>query len=152
MPLLAAKRAGDLGTGQKTGPLRIPCGRPAIIAVALQRDRPFDNEAFFAALDSERASRSMNWRAVAKATGVSSSTLTRIGQGRRPDIDSFAALASWANVDPEAFFRGSSTGASPEPLTEISVLLRADPNLSSEAAAALDELVKATYERLRKPG
>jgi len=27
--------------------------------------------------------------------------------------------------------------------------LRRDPNLSTQAAAALDELVKATYERLR---
>jgi hypothetical protein len=28
--------------------------------------------------------------------------------------------------------------------------LRADPHLSDEAATALDELIKATYERLRR--
>ena len=31
----------------------------------------------------------------------------------------------------------------------ISTYLRADKNLNPEAAAALDEVVKATYERLR---
>ena len=32
----------------------------------------------------------------------------------------------------------------------ISTYLRSDPNLTPEAPIALEELVKATYERLRK--
>jgi hypothetical protein len=32
----------------------------------------------------------------------------------------------------------------------ISTYLRSDRNLTPEAATALDELIKATYERLRK--
>jgi len=35
------------------------------------------------------------------------------------------------------------------PLTQISSILREDPNLNEDAAAALDELIKATYARLR---
>jgi transcriptional regulator with XRE-family HTH domain len=116
----------------------------------MERDRAFDNQAFFAALDSERISRGMHWKAVASEAGVSASTLTRIGQGRRPDLDSFAALTSWAGLDPDAFFRraGEEQGS---PLSEISLLLRRDPNLSPDAATAIDELVKATYERLQQP-
>ncbi len=39
-----------------------------------------------------------------------------------------------------------------EPLAKISTYLRSDKNLSREAANAIDELVKATYERLRTTG
>lgn len=114
------------------------------------RDRAFDSEAFFAALDAERESRSMHWKAVASEAGVSASTLTRIGQGRRPDVDSFAALIAWAGLDPEKFFRNDDDSRGPSTLSGISVLLRHDPNLSDDAAAAIEELVKATYKRLRK--
>lgn len=117
----------------------------------MERDRSFDNEAFFAALDGERISRQMHWKAVAAQAGVSASTLTRIAQGRRPDVDSFAALTSWAGLDPEDFFRRpGEEREQPSPLSEISLLLRRDSNLSPDAATALDQLVKATYERLQQ--
>lgn len=114
------------------------------------RDRVFDNEAFFAALDAERVSRGMHWKAVAGEARVSASTLTRIGQGRRPDVDSFAALTSWAGLDPERFFRPAGVPSQPSALSGISVLLRSDPHLSTDAATAIEELVKATYLRLRR--
>lgn len=117
----------------------------------MTRDRSFDNDGFFAALDAVRQSRGVHWKTVAREAGVSASTLTRMGQGRRPDVDSFAALASWADLDPDDFFRRSDRQQphSTQPLAEISVLLRRDPNLSAEAATAMDALVKSTYERLR---
>jgi transcriptional regulator with XRE-family HTH domain len=117
------------------------------------RDRSFDSDGFFAALDAARVSRGLHWKNVAAEAGVSASTLTRMGQGRRPDVDSFAALSSWAGLDPDAFFRRVDEEQDrAQPLAEISVLLRRDPHLSDEAAKALDQLVKATYERLRDPG
>ena len=39
-----------------------------------------------------------------------------------------------------------------EPLAMISTYLKSDRNLTPEAAEALDQLVKATYERMRKDG
>jgi transcriptional regulator with XRE-family HTH domain len=114
------------------------------------RERAFDNEAFFAALDAERIGRAMHWKAVAAEAGVSASTLTRIGQGRRPDVDSFAALVSWARLDPEEFFRSEREPSQVSALGGISLLLRRDPNLSEDAATAIDELVKATYRRLKR--
>lgn len=111
------------------------------------RPRPFDNDAFFAALDATRQARDLTWRQIAREAKVSPSTLTRVGQGKRPDVDSFAALAAWAGLDPEDFIPKGSRPA--EPLTEISLLLRRDPHLSPAAAIALDEMLKATYRRLR---
>ncbi len=114
----------------------------------------FDAEGFFAALDSARQGRTLSWKQVANEAHVSASTLTRMGQGRRPDVDSLAALARWSGLDPADFIRGGKPAAQrrPEPLAMISTYLRGDPNLSEEAAAALEEVIKATYERLRKRG
>jgi transcriptional regulator with XRE-family HTH domain len=117
-------------------------------SMASPRERAFDNEAFFAALNGAREARKLTWKQLAQQAGVSASTLTRMGQGKRPDVDSFAALAAWAGVNPEKFVGAKKSDA--EPLAEISVLLRRDPHLNAEAAAALDELLKATYRRLRQ--
>ena len=39
----------------------------------------------------------------------------------------------------------------PEPMAQISSLLRTDPNLDAESAGAVEAIVRAAYERLRKP-
>ena len=110
----------------------------------------FDSGAFYEALDATRQARNLRWKQVAAATGVSASTLTRMAQGRRPDIDGLAALASWAGIKTDDFIRSAARQGDAEPLAMISTYLRADRNLSPEAAAALDEVVKVTYERLRR--
>ncbi len=113
----------------------------------------FDHDAFYSALDAQRQALRYTWRRVATEAGVSASTLTRMAQGKRPDVDSLAALATWANLDVDAYIRVADrreTDAGPEPLTLISTYLRSDRHLSEEAARAMDELIKATYARLRK--
>ena len=110
----------------------------------------FDAEAFYAALDATRQSRKLTWKQVAKESGVSASTLTRMSQGRRPDLDGLAALCSWAGLDASDFVLMDGDKEHPEPLAMISTYLRGDPHLTPEAVAALDELIKATYARLRK--
>jgi transcriptional regulator with XRE-family HTH domain len=111
----------------------------------------FDADAFYAALDSARQAKKMNWKQVAGASGVSASTLTRMAQGKRPDVDGLAALVAWSGLDPEDFVRSDEAKLpDPEPLAMISTYLRSDRNLTPEAATALDEVIKATYERLRK--
>ena len=119
--------------------------------MAARTDRKvwFDVEAFHAALDGVRRAKEMNWKEVASATGVSASTLTRMAQGKRPDVDGLAALAAWSGLDADQFVRSEGDRPEPEPLAMISTYLRMDRNLTPEAAQAIDELVKATYERLR---
>ena len=111
----------------------------------------FDGDAFYAALDGERQARQCTWKRVADESGVSASTLTRISQGKRPDVDSLAALSAWSGLDVDRFVRGGPSKKEPEPLAVISSCLRSDPRLNEEAAAALDQMVKAAYRSMRSP-
>ncbi len=111
--------------------------------------RSFDAEAFYEALDGARQVRKLTWKQVADQAKVSASTLTRMGQGRRPDVDSLASLTSWAGISADDFVKGKRK-RKPETLAMISTYLRGDPNLSPEAARMLETIVKTTYEQLRK--
>ena len=117
----------------------------------MEKKARFDGNAFYAALDGERQARQYTWRLVAKESGVSASTLTRIAQGKRPDVDSLAALSAWSGLDVDRFVKGSSFKKEPEPLAVISSCLRSDPRLNEEAAAALDQMVKAAYRSMIGP-
>lgn len=110
----------------------------------------FDLEGFYAALDAARRAKDLNWKQVASASGVSASTLTRMSQGKRPDVDGLAALAAWSGLDTDDFVRTEiGERPEPEPLAMISTYLRGDKNLSPEAAAALEAVIKVTYDQLR---
>ncbi len=110
----------------------------------------FDAPAFFAALDAERAARGKNWKQVSEQAGVSQSTLTRLAQGKRPDVDSLAALVDWAGLKADDYVMRVHQAESANPLAMISTYLKSDRNLTPAAAAALEKVVKATYEALRQ--
>jgi transcriptional regulator with XRE-family HTH domain len=111
----------------------------------------FDTEGFYAALDAVRQGRHLNWKQVAAGSGVSASTLTRMAQGKRPDVDGLAALCAWSGLVADDFVRSlDDERPAAEPLAMISTYLRGDRNLTPEAAAALEELIKIAYERLRQ--
>jgi transcriptional regulator with XRE-family HTH domain len=111
----------------------------------------FDADGFYRALDAVRITRKLNWKQVAEGSGVSASSLTRMAQGKRPDVDGLAALTAWSGLDANRYVLSGHKPADPGSLAQISTYLRSDKNLSPEAATAIDELVKATYERLRNP-
>lgn len=111
----------------------------------------FDVEAFYASLDSQRQSKRITWKQVAEQSGVSASTLTRIAQGRRPDVDSLAALLAWSGLKADSFIRcEEDITIESDPLAQITAYLRADPQLTPEAASAMEAVIKAAYEKLRK--
>ena len=111
----------------------------------------FDVSALHAALDSERRSRRLAWKEVAEESGISASTLTRLSQGRQPDVNSLAALVRWLGMSADHFIgcRSSEEFGAASPLAQISTIIHRDPNLNDDAATALEELVRATYARLR---
>ncbi len=113
-------------------------------------DKGFDGDAFYRALENTVNARSKTWKQVAAETGVSASTLTRMAQGRRPDAGSLAALSAWAGLNPSDFVNAPFKAAHPESMAKISSLLRADPTLDAESAEAVEAIVRAAYERLRK--
>jgi len=110
----------------------------------------FDASAFYEALDAQRQARGLTWKQVAQESGVSASTLTRMAQGKRPDVDGLAALAAWSGLNADDFIRSEEARPEPEALAKITTYLRSDRNLTPEAATALDQLIKATYARLAK--
>lgn len=105
---------------------------------------------FYKALDSVRLSRGLNWKQISEETGVNASTLARMNKDSRPDADSLAALSAWAGLNPADYVSDVTRPSKPDSLAVIYSCLQADPNLTREAADALDEVIKATYERLRK--
>ena len=116
----------------------------------MAKDAHFDTAGFFQALEAERASRGLTWKKVADEAHVSASTLTRMGQGARPDVDGLASLSSWSGLDPRSFFLTDMPSKDqPEPLAAITTYLRGDPNLSKESSRMLLEIIKTAYEQLR---
>jgi transcriptional regulator with XRE-family HTH domain len=118
----------------------------------LVTDDNFDVEAFHAALDSQRLAMNMTWKDVAAEAGVSASTLTRMTQGKKPDVDGLAALLRWSGLNAELFIRRSPSdkGKQPEPLAKITAVLRADKSLSKESAEAIEQILRAAYKRFRE--
>ncbi len=111
----------------------------------------FDVAALYAAMDSERRSRRLTWKDIASQSGVSASTLTRLSQGRQPDVNSLASLTAWLGMSADHFMRvvpADQFGVA-SPLAQISSIIHRDPHLNPEGAVALEELIRATYERLR---
>jgi len=109
-----------------------------------------DVAALYAALDSKRQAERLSWRALAQLLAITPSTFTRMAQGRRPDVDTFAALLRWVGMPVEAFLEPAVTsgGQESEPLAMIGTYLRMNKNLSPEAAVALEQLVKVAYKTL----
>lgn len=111
----------------------------------------FNGDAFYRSLENTVEARGITWKQVAAETGVSASTLTRMARGRRPDAASLAALSAWAGLNPSDFVEAPYRAPKPEAIAQISTLLRSDPNLDSQSAEAVEAIVKAAYEKLRKP-
>ena len=108
----------------------------------------FDKAAFDATLDATRAARGLTWRDVAREAGVSPSTLTRLGQGKNPDVHTFAALVAWSGADAGQFV--GRPVETPEPLAVLLARFRRHSGLSPRAASLLEKTVLTMYEALRE--
>ena len=108
----------------------------------------FDNEKFYAALDAQRRGRGLTWKQVAEQSGVSASTLTRMAQGKRPDVDGLAALLSWGGLQADSFM-DAVTATPADPLTQMTILVRGDQRLSSENKTMIEGVLRAVYGSVR---
>lgn len=74
----------------------------------------FDQSAFAAAIAAVIHARGLSDRQTAEQSGLAPSTITRaIRQGRKPDVDSLAALADWAGLPVDAFIVRTNTLGTP---------------------------------------
>jgi transcriptional regulator with XRE-family HTH domain len=108
-----------------------------------------DVEALYAAIDSKRKAKGTSWREIARELEVSPSTFSRMAQGRRPDVDTFATLLRWLGMPAESFMRGAPPSVSAEePVAMVSSYLRSARNVKPEDAEALEDIFRAAYNRL----
>src|SRR5580700_10052607 len=109
-------------------------------------------DALIAALDSERKARQLSWRQLAKEAGVSPSTLTRMQQGKSPDVNTFSALTRWLGTPAERFYADQSNhiAVHNDPMAVVSTLLRGHKKMNPKALAALQELVNAAFKLSRE--
>ena len=131
--------------------------KSATVAGLAAKRRGFDAQEFYEALARVVEARRVRWRHVSKETGVTQSTLTRMGQGRRPDAASLAALSAWAGLNPADFVATprkypprSKDAAGANPMIAIAGLLRADAHLQPAAAKALADIIHIAYDKLKR--
>ena len=110
----------------------------------------FDATGFFQALERSVRIRGVTWKDVSQDTGVSQTTLTRMGQGRRPDAASLAALSAWAGINPANYVpRQFERSSAEQTLEQVALLLRQDAELSEEARSKLETIVESAYNALK---
>jgi transcriptional regulator with XRE-family HTH domain len=115
----------------------------------------FDQRSFFEAVDRRRVDLNLSWRQIAASLSLSPSTFTRLAQGRRPDVDTFVKLLAWLDRPAEDFVKkdpntlDAAAPVSKDTVRKIADSLRSDPNLSSQNANALEDIVRVAYHRLR---
>src|SRR5437879_3682384 len=100
-----------------------------------------DVDALYAALDARRRSKGLSWREVAREAGVSPSTLTRMAQGKRPDVNGFAALVSWLGMSADEFLTALHPAKTKkaDTMAMISTHLRASKELDKKSVEALED-------------
>lgn len=116
-------------------------------------DQRLDTEGLNAAVEAARKERGASRREVARQAGIAPSTLTRLAQGSRPDLESFAALVEWLGVSADDFLRAKAdNGVGPDQLgseaAAVSSLLRVRRQLSPATADALENVIHAALQLL----
>jgi len=104
----------------------------------------FDPKGLHALVDGIRLNRGVTWNQMARQAGISASTMTRLGQGRSPDVNGLSAIVTWSGLDAADVLgtRRSSTG---DTVTAIRLALRNDQRLARRDAEAIGDAVQSLY-------
>jgi transcriptional regulator with XRE-family HTH domain len=90
-------------------------------------------------------------REVSKEIGtVSPSTISRVENGKVPDIDTFLILCDWLDVSPADLLGNDLVREVESTPDRIAFLLQSDSNLDPSIANALALLIKAAYRDFLK--
>ena len=95
-----------------------------------------------------RSDLGLSLREVSAQSHVPVATLSRVEQGRTPDLATFRRLVEWLGLPPERFLQPTARAVStPDAIGEH---LRLDPNLSPEDAEKIASLVRTMYDALQQ--
>lgn len=110
-----------------------------------------DIAALYAALDRKRQSNGLSWRSLATQLEISPSTFTRMAQGLKPDVDTFATLLRWLGMPQDEFLRPVKEGTEEaDPIAMVSSYLRASKNLTEAQTNALEDIMQAAFRHMTK--
>jgi len=103
-------------------------------------------EKLAAALKARRGERGL--RVVAKEIGdISPGTLSRIENGKAPDLDVFLKLCDWLGVKPDELIEAEAETDGPDTAETVEMLLIKDKNLDPVMVEALIGMVRAAYHK-----
>lgn len=103
-----------------------------------------DTELLAGMLKTKRAGKGL--RAVADEIGsVSFTTLSRIEQGRIPDVDTFIRICKWLEVSTETFILNSTFSKSISAKDRIVAHLRAEKELSKDHVNMILNMIDLAY-------
>lgn len=77
--------------------------------------------------------------------GVSYATLSRIEQGRIPDVDTFVKICKWLEVSTETFIINSKESKSASTKDVVIAHLRSEKTLSKETVNMLIHMIDMAY-------
>ncbi|CAD0000756.1 MULTISPECIES: helix-turn-helix domain-containing protein [Flavobacterium] len=96
-------------------------------------------------LKSKRASKGL--RAVAEEIGnVSAATLSRIEQGKIPDVDTFISICNWLKVTTDTFILGDTSNKPTSNKEHVVAHLRAEKELSQDTVNMLIKMIDMAYD------
>lgn len=99
-------------------------------------------------LSQRRSDLGLSLREVSAQSEVPVATLSRVEQGRTPDLATFRRLVEWLGLPPERFLLSTTRAVStPEVISEH---LRLDPNLTPDDAEKIAGLVRTMYDALQQ--
>tara|TARA_Y100000310_G_C20695027_1_gene825062 strand:- start:3934 stop:4266 length:333 start_codon:yes stop_codon:yes gene_type:complete len=84
-------------------------------------------------------------RETSKEIGISSATLSRVENGKPPDLNTFPKVCKWLQVDPGEIL-GYKVEKREVEAPAVYAHFRADKNLSSDTAHAIGEMILAAQK------
>jgi transcriptional regulator with XRE-family HTH domain len=116
-------------------------------------DAHVDVIALHAALDAAREAKGLSWRELARALGLSPSTMSRLANKKSPDVNAFMTMVGWLNMPAEAFWTERGEAAQleedPELTAQLAPLLRARRDLDAQDVDYLQELIGGAMRRFK---
>ena len=88
---------------------------------------------------------SMGIRAAAGEIGISPATLSRIENGRVPDLDTLRKVCTWLGADPAEYLGGSETRQTA--VSGLQVVFKKDRAVTQNTSKALGKLIIAAYRQ-----
>jgi len=106
--------------------------------------RFLDTKALAESLRSKRGKRGLR-EISEEMNGIGIATLSRIENGKIPDVETFLAICHWLQVSPSEFIKKSDENTVTDTIDEVEGHFRADQNLDPELAHVLAEFMKRAF-------